>query len=162
MPSNQDIFCGNCDHCDYEWWLKSKKSEAMVKRLHKKKCPKTGSTKEPEWKGRLLAERAVFSRAQTNLKIHADGQSRKGAERFVNAVQMKEDYKNGTANVAHYGAIPEDICCVRDANICDFPDCDDDRGKYGNNAAPALPAGMMCCDKCNIRKVIPARLACRA
>jgi hypothetical protein len=161
MPSNQDIHCGNCDHCDYEWWQKSKKSEEMVKRLHKKKCPKTGRTKEPEWKGRLLSERAIFSRAQTSIKILADGENRKATARFVNAVQMKEDYKNGKVNIAHYED-EVDILRRRDTNICDFPDCDEDCGKYGNNPVPALPPGMKCCDKCNIRKVIPARLAFRA
>jgi hypothetical protein len=74
MPFNQDIFCGNCDHCDYEWWVKSNKVETMVKRLHNKKCPKTGRTKKPEWKDRLLAEREVFCRTMKNTKIEVGGE----------------------------------------------------------------------------------------
>ena len=116
----------------------------MVMRLHKKKCPKTGRTKKPEWKGRLVAERALFCRAMKKVALEVDGEMRVlggGNDPAAKwAAEAREEIKNE----------------------CDFPDCDEDCGKYGNNAAPALPAGMMCCDKCNIRKVIPARLACRA
>jgi len=60
MPNYQEIYCGHCKHCDYEWWCKSTKAEAMTKRLHKKKCKKEGRTKKPEWKSRLLAHHNFY------------------------------------------------------------------------------------------------------
>lgn len=63
MPHNQDVYCGHCEHCDYEWWCQSPKAEAMTKRLHKKKCKKEGRSQEPQWRSRLLAERTLFTQA---------------------------------------------------------------------------------------------------
>ena len=48
----------------------------------------------------------------------------------------------------------EGICA--EEHECCFPDCEE-TFKYGNNAGPVAP-DEKCCDDCNMRHVIPARL----
>ena len=48
----------------------------------------------------------------------------------------------------------ESICA--EEHDCCFPDCEE-TFKYGNNAGPVAP-DEKCCDDCNMRHVIPARL----
>ena len=39
---------------------------------------------------------------------------------------------------------------------CCFPGCHNDIGQWGHNTAPLMKG--RCCDSCNFRRVIPARL----
>ena len=58
-----NVFCGFCPACDWEYWAKSGKSANMFTRLHKKKCKKTGRTKQPECTKRAITEEKVFRTA---------------------------------------------------------------------------------------------------
>jgi hypothetical protein len=62
------VFCGFCPACDWEYWAKSEKAEKMFERLHRKKCKKTGRTKQPECKKRLDAEQRVFNKSHEPCK----------------------------------------------------------------------------------------------
>ena len=138
MPINQDIYCGSCEFCDWEYWCKSAQAENMMKRLHKKKCKKTGRTKEPEWRARLLAERAVFQDTISNIKTLRKGKGKKDVE-FVDARRAKQ--------------------ALEDGKICCFPHCLNHIGEYGHNADPVMPFPARCCEQCNFTEVIPGRMA---
>ena len=60
------VYCGFCPKCDWQYWAKSEKAEKMFERLHRKKCKKTGRTKQPECKKRLDAEERVFTKGVKN------------------------------------------------------------------------------------------------
>jgi hypothetical protein len=69
----QAVYCGYCPQCDWEYWAKSVKSEKMFCRLHKKKCKKTGRTKQAECRTGVVKKGELFSKerkmAEKSLKV---------------------------------------------------------------------------------------------
>jgi hypothetical protein len=91
--NTQEIKCGHCIHCNYEFWSHSTQAAKIMKRLHKKICKMDGRTEQPGHKKRTLDINKIYLNSINDRRIAAIGGKNMKAM-MTQLKEQQEDRKN--------------------------------------------------------------------